>query len=269
MSFSQQKAVVSITDLITYLASKYVSLTIGSITVVALAIGAVSFMPKYYESVSAVSLSEGTVRNVDAAMSTPFILDQIVSAFPTLRRETPEASRRKLREAISWSVAAGDNRRTATLFFFSVVDQDPAVAQGINRAYFDAWLTFTKPRPEARIRLEEQISRMDVQIKDATALITQLESEAPRIVSPNSLQGELASSLSMLRVRRDGLTDSVIKLRQELLGFSRDVVVSPATLPIEHIWPNRRIITLMALAGFLSLWLAFYVAKFQFMNRTR
>jgi uncharacterized protein involved in exopolysaccharide biosynthesis len=274
---THNKPIVLIEKLIRYLASHYISALAGSVVAAAIAFGVISFLPKYYQSVSAININDSVIRQpdtpprsadsvirqADSLMSTSFVLDDIISKFPTLQRASPEESRRELRNSFSWSVAPGDNRRTASLFFLHTSARTPAVAQGVNIALIDAWLNLTKPRPEHRERIENQIARSEVQIKSATALLLQLENEAPKVVSPNSLQGELASSLSALRKRRDDLVEDNAKLQLELRGLSRDVVVSPATLPTVHFWPKRGMTLVTAVGAYLLLWLAFFVARFQ------
>lgn len=205
-------------NLILFLFSQWKSFVFGSVAVALVAIAGASVWPKTYSSFSVVAVTDAQARTAESLINTPRILDALISKFPDLEGGSLEGKRRQLSASMNWRAPPGENRRTTTLFYFSVEGQNPALAQQVNGAALDAWLELTKPGPVTRRRLEDQLERVELQLRDANTLIAKLEAEAPAILAPNSLQGELATPLSSLRTRRDLMIEEAVKLRQQLLG---------------------------------------------------
>jgi hypothetical protein len=237
---------IDLFDVILVMARNLKLLVVAPIVAGALAFGVASFLPKTYTSVATLKLDDAGARTADAYVRSPVVLDVVLKAFPDLPGATPEERRRHLNETIRWEVASGESRRTAAIFYLLVEDRIPARAQAVATALLDTWLELTKPRPDARVRLEEQLTRTQAQLKSADELLRSLQSQAPSLVIPNSLAGELATSLTKLMERRDHLTEMMVKIRFELTGVSRDFILAPPSLPVEHTWPRRGPIAIRA-----------------------
>lgn len=204
-----------------------------------IAVAATPLLPKRYASSTTLLMSDTMARGVETLMRSPAVLDVVIAAHPDLPGDTLPQKRRNLNERISWSVTPGDARRTAAIFYMTVEDQIPARAQAAAKAMLEQWLLLSKPRPDAKIRLEADLVRVETRIREAEVLLGQLSGEAKLIVAPNTMQGELATPLDRLRSNRDALVQQALKIRQDLLGGSRDVILTPPDLPVEHVWQRR------------------------------
>lgn len=201
--------------------------------------GAWAFMqltvPPAYVSTALLGLKAEQAAEAESIMRSPVVLDSIVNNFPAVRAETPEASRRNLSSQIEWSTSPSQRKLKPTLFHLDVKSQDPSRAQQIANSLIDQWLELTKPRPVTRARLEVEISRLEQQLKQTTTLIEKLQSEATTLVVPNSMQGELAGPMVKILAEREELAIRLTERRVEFSGLSREIVVSPPTLPVENV----------------------------------
>jgi len=140
---------------------------------------------------------------------------------------------------IEWSWPASMSRQKASLFYFSVRHAVPDRAQKIASAFLDGWIDVSKPRPDTKLRLETELERAQSQWDATNQLIQQYEREAKSLIAPNSLQGELAGPLVELISKREVLSQLIAQKKDGLRGASRDVVLSPPTLPTERADPWR------------------------------
>lgn len=191
--------------------------------------------PSSYNSSALLALSAEQAAAAESITRSPVVIDTIASKFPALQRETPEATRRKINERISWDATESQRKLKATLFELNVEDSDPSRAQTTANMLIDSWLELTKPKPITRARIEVEIGRLEQQLKETMVLQEKLQSEAKSLLVPNSLQGELAGPLVRLLSEREGLVSRLAEKTGALHGVSREIVVSPPTLPIEDV----------------------------------
>lgn len=229
-------------------------LVVGPIVVGIIALGVASVWPKSYTSVAYLALDENEARAADVRMRSTPVLDKVLGEFK-VPGDTMEARRRFLEENRRMVVAAGTSPKTSGLFRLEFSDRDPAAAQKINSIFIEAWLETTHPTPDKRAQLEADIERIDLQTQSISRLVERLEKDAPSLIAPSSLQGELATPILGLIAKRDQNLASLITLRNSLRGVSRDVVFGAPDLPQEPSWPRRGIITILAglTAGLLLL----------------
>jgi hypothetical protein len=195
--------------------------------------GLASVRPVYYASSATLQMGDAAVRSAESLILSPAVLNNVVAAYPNLPGETLGAKRRNLVRRISWSQTPGESRKTANLFYLLVEGESPAQAQSIANMLLDRWLELTKPRPDAKSRLEFELERTELRLREADAMFDRMTGETKTLLAPNSLQGELATSIERLRESRFGLAQQAQKIRLELMGGSRDVVLTPPDLPTE------------------------------------
>jgi len=175
-------------------------------------------------------------------INSPIVLDKVLSIVE-IDGSTIESKRRALLRKIDFNTRG-------TLVVLSTEDQEPTRAQAANRAIIDAWIEASKPRPDSKAILEEQLALVDTQLQAVTTLLTRLATETPKLVIPG-MQNELASSLASLESSKTSLTTRKAELQRALLGTSRDVIVVPPTLPEEPSFPRKGIIGI--LTGIVTL----------------
>ena len=191
--------------------------------------------PPSYSSSALLSLSAEQAAVAESITRSPVVVDTIANKFPALQRDTPEATRRKINERISWDATDSQQKMKPTLFTLSVEDSDPARAQTTSNMLIDAWLELTKPKPITRARLEVEIGRLEQQLKETTGLQEKLQSEAKTLLVPNSMQGELAGPMVRLLSERENLVSRLAEKVGALHGVSREIVISPPTMPVEDV----------------------------------
>jgi hypothetical protein len=233
---------------------------LGPIVVGLIALGLASAWPKSYTSVAYLTLDENEARAADVRMRSTLLLDKVLAEF-TVPGNTLEARRRHLEENRRIAVAAGTSAKTSGLFRLEYSERDPASAQKINSIFIEAWLNSTRPPPDRRATLEADIERTDLQVQSISRLIERLEKDAPSLIAPSSLQGELATPIAGLISKRDEGLVNLTALRNSLKGISRDVIFAPPDLPEEPSWPKRGIITILATFTGALLLLVFVILR--------
>lgn len=258
-------------DIAVALAEGHRLLIAGPLVAAALAFGVTTFIPKTYTSVAYLALNAEKAQAAETMMRSPVILESLLKQHPDPKDAgtAPQQRLNSLRKAIKLSAPPGTSRKTASLFMLEVELRDPARAQAINKSLIEAWLEATKPKPLRKAELEEELSRAEAQFNSVSGLIQRFEEEAPKLVLPSSLQGQLATPLASLLQQRAALLKTVIELRRNLRGDNdRDVVFSPPTLPYEHSSPRRGFVTVVA-ALLTSAVLLLYVLLRHLIERSR
>lgn len=218
---------------------------------------ATRIMDSYYTSTTTLLLSDLSARNAESIMRSPAVLDTALAKLSDLDAgQSPEERRSKLDRRVTWTITRGDSRRTASVFYLNVSDTVPVRAQTTARIMIERWLELSMPRPDAKIRIEQQIKSTVERARDLDTLYEKLAAEASdKLVTPNTMQGEYATPLNRLRTERAALDAEIRKLQQDLLGLSRDIVIAGPDLPVEVSWPRPKLATAAgaALFGLLAL----------------
>jgi hypothetical protein len=235
-------------------------LVLGPVVIGMIAFGLASVWPKSYTSVAYLTMDENEAKAADARMHSTLVVDKVLAEFK-VPGTTLEARRRQLEENRRIVVASGTSAKTASLFRQEYTDRDPVAAQKINSIFIDAWLESTRPPPDRRAKLEAEIERADMQVQSISRLIERLEKDAPTLIAPSSLQGELATPIAGLIAKRDEGLANLTNMRNALKGISRDVIFAPPDLPEEPSWPRVGIITILATFVSALLMLIFVILR--------
>jgi hypothetical protein len=174
-------------------------------------------LPRTYTSVATIITDDATAQKAAAYMKSIAVATEVARRFP-------EQS-----VAFRWVTTSGEPRRTASLFNFRVTERTPERAQAAGNVLLDAWLELTKPRPEYKNLLLQDLERSKSEMKLASDLIQQIQSEVPRQASHPML--DPAATLPALLTRRDTLNQTIRRIERELRGIDSDVILTKPNLP--------------------------------------
>jgi hypothetical protein len=224
-----------------------------------IAFAVVANLPKRYASTTTWMINDtgprlnDPTRTIESLLLSPAVLDAVIAAHPDVPGDTPAQKRRGLGDRIKWSVTPGDTRKTANIYYMAVEDQIPARAQSFAKVLIEQWLLLTKPRPDAKARLEAELARTEARVREADVLLEKFSLEAKNVVTPNNMQGELATPFEKLRDSRTVLIQLAQKIRLELAGGSRDMILSGPDLPTEPVSTGRSVAAALTAAGVFPL----------------
>lgn len=243
-------------ELVSLIAQHIRLLLLGPLIVGLVAYGIAALMPKEYTSTAYLRLDGPTTRSAQTLMHSSQIAERALSKYPAAGK-TPEARQRFLNRNLHVVDTSPDtDAKVARYVRVELSASEPHTAQSIASALIDAWFDATKPGPVARAALESELSRVNGEAAADSALIDRLQKEATNLVMPNSREGELATPISNLIVKRDHELASVIDIQTQLAGVSRDVIASPPDVPVEPSWPDEIVIAILAAIAAVPLLLA-------------
>jgi uncharacterized protein involved in exopolysaccharide biosynthesis len=211
---------------------------------------------KYYTSSAYLRMDENGARSANAIMSSPVTLDKVLAKIK-VPGDTIEARRRFIDGNRRMVVAPGEIPRTSKFFRHDFTSSDPRVAQQVNSLILESWIEATKPPPYRTSSLQSDIERIESQTKTMSDLIDRLSKETPTLLAENSMQGELASPIAALIIKRDQNRASIMGLKEQLLGVTEDVILSPPDLPEEPVSTRRSVIAVLWAIGGGLLMFAF------------
>lgn len=191
--------------------------------------------PSTYTSIATVMVDDATAQKAEAFMRSLATATEIAKRFP----DQPVFTYR-----FRWWTTSGEPRRTASLFNFGITDRTPERAQALNTALLDIWLELTKPRPEYRERLLQDLDRTRGELKLATELIRQMQSEAPRQATHPML--DPVATLPALLTRRDTLAQNIARIEREIRGIGPDAILTKPNLPLVVDSDRRELLTILA-----------------------
>jgi hypothetical protein len=199
-----------------------------------------SFLTIQYTSASLLRIDRPTARSMEALVTSPSIADSVLAKVPGTVNG-PDSYSRLLSENVNFTDTepGGERPNGERLIRFEITHWDPRAAQAINSGLIDVWLEATRPRGTERANLEGELQRLKISAAANSKLIDQLQSEATKLLVPNSIAGELATPISALTSKRDGQLTSIVALENKLAGLSHDVVAAPPNLPRDP-KPRRR-----------------------------
>lgn len=239
----------SLLDLLVTLADNVKLLIIGPLLVglCALAIGFA--LPKTYESVAVLQADQLPA----SLMTTAAVLDPVIATQGLAKDDTVEEARIKLREQIKAVIGKTDKLLTLTVSA-GAAQQAQAIANALlQQAYKES-----RPRANARLRLETQLAEAKMRLKNAQtaadSLARRLESSAA-ITSGNDPGRGYAELLNTAAEAQK----QVSALEAQLEGLSEAMLIQPPTLAEKASKPKKGLIAIGATlaAGLLLLMYVF------------
>lgn len=165
-----------------------------------------------------------------ATIHSPAVLDPVIAkTYPadTLHDE----ARAQLRRTVSIQAAAGEDRKSPSVFVIRVKHGDRNQAQAIAAAVVEQLVANSVPGAMERKRLQDRIDQAQERHDALSRLIDRLEGETATLVFPNSNAGQLATPLAELTAQRAVYGTEAEQLRDILRGLTTDAILSPPTLP--------------------------------------
>ena len=239
----------SLLDLLVTLADNVKLLIIGPLLVglCALAIGFA--LPKTYESVAVLQADQLPA----SLMTTAAVMDPVIATQGLAKDDTVEEARIKLRGQIKAVIGKTDKLLTLTVSA-GAAQQAQAIANALlQQAYKES-----RPRANARLRLETQLAEAKMRLKNAQtaadSLARRLESSAA-ITSGNDPGRGYAELLNTAAEAQK----QVSALEAQLEGLSEAMLIQPPTLPEKASKPKKGLIAIGATlaAGLLLLMYVF------------
>ena len=239
----------SLLDLLVTLADNVKLLIIGPLLVglCALAIGFA--LPKTYESMAVLQADQLPA----SLMTTAAVLDPVIATQGLAKDDTVEEARIKLRGQIKAVIGKTDKLLTLTVSA-GTAQQAQAIANALlQQAYKES-----RPRANARLRLETQLAEAKMRLKNAQtaadSLARRLESSAA-ITSGNDPGRGYAELLNTAAEAQK----QVSALEAQLEGLSEAMLIQPPTLPEKASKPKKGLIAIGATlaAGLLLLMYVF------------
>lgn len=238
-------------------------LLIGPMLVALLAYLIAPHSPVEYKSTSLLRINAVEAKSMETLVTSPAVADAILSKYAGTG-DGPESHARFLTEHLRIVNAERPGGpaeylaglRPEYLVRLDVTHPDPRTAQLIGSEVIDAWLDSTRPRGSQRTNLEAELDRNKAQAAANSKLIDELQSEATKLLAPNSLAGELATPISALISKRDQNLAAVISLEHQLQGVPREVIISPPHLPRDPIPSGKLAIAILFGAAAIPVFLA-------------
>ena len=210
--------------------SHWILISIATVLAGAITYGVFVSQPRY-TSTALLAIDEPSERIAESIMRSTAVTESVLAKFPGIG-STSEQRKQYLQKNLR--ISAAMSGRTNTLYDMQVTHSDPAVAQQIASALINRWLELTKPRAVKKAELEDELARNQALENELSSLLKRLETESTSLVNPNSLQGELATPIHALTEKRDDAQKAIAKIKAQLEGTPRDVVMVAPNLPTER-----------------------------------
>lgn len=240
-------------DLLVTLAENIKLLIIGALLVGLCALGISFVLPQTYQSVAVLQAEQPTA----SLMFTAAVLDPVIAALGLAKDDTLENARLKLREQIKTAVGRNDKLLTLT-----VSDHTAQQAQAMANAVLQQTYQESRPKGNARARLETQLAEAQARLKNAqdasVGVLKRLESNG------SGVNGgvELARGYAELLGATGAAQNQVSTLEAQLEGLSEAQLVQSPTLPQKASQPKKGLITIGAtLAAGLALLLFVFMRQ--------
>jgi capsular polysaccharide biosynthesis protein len=247
----------SLLDLVVTLLENIKLLIIGPLLVglCALAIGFV--WPKTYESVAVLQADQFPA----SLMTTAAVLDPVISSLELTKDATIDEARTQLRDQIKAVVG-----RTDKLLTLTVSARTAAQAQAIANALLQQAFKESRPRANARVRLQAQLTEAQERFKHATSagatMLKRLETNG----AGSSGSAELARGYAELLSGTGAAQNQISTLEAQLEGLSEAQLIQAPTLPEKASKPKKALIAIGATLASGLLLLLFVFARHSLRN---
>lgn len=245
---------VTLLDLMLVVAENLKLLVLGPLAAGLLVLGIMFLLPKTYTSRALLTLGESG-RVTESVMRSPAVLDTVLSKFP-VAGASGSSGREALNKKFRFGTGTSSQKLSGTVVTFEVDGESPEHAQELANALIGAWLETTKPPPLIKLGLERKLKLTQNSLVDVLSLISKFKNESGQTFIPKS-QFDVASSIAELLRLRDEYSSAIALIENQLLGSTRDVVVSPPTAGSEATSFKKGLISVSAAlaVGFsLLLW---------------
>jgi capsular polysaccharide biosynthesis protein len=227
----------SLLDILVTLVENIKLLIIGPLLVGLCALGIGFAWPKTYESVAVLQADQFPA----SLMTTAAVLDPVIASLGLAKDKTVEEARIDLREQIKAVVGRTDKLLTLTVSAGSA-EQAQALANALlQQAYKES-----RPRANARLRLQAQLAEAQARFKNATSagdnMLKRLESTGVG----SSGSAELARGYAELLGGTGTAQTQISTLEAQLEGLSEAQLIQAPTLPQKASKPKKALLAIGA-----------------------
>lgn len=237
---------ISLFDLLLVVADNLKLLILGPLLVGLLALGIGYALPQSFTSQAHLKLND-SAKAVQAMMRSPAVLDVVLKQFPSPLGVTDRA-RDELAKKIRFGITSSSQKVGSGVIKLEVEDESPARAHDLANALIDAWLATTKPPPESKLELTRKLKLRQDALETVSQLLKRMAGETTTVIQPN-VKYELGTQAVQLLQQRNGYVEAIAATELQLRGLTRDVVVSPPSLPTEATKPKKSLIAVLAALG--------------------
>lgn len=220
---------IGLLDVLVTLAENIKLLIIGPLAVGLCALGISFLLPQTYESVAVLQAEQPTA----SLIATAAVLDPVVATLGLTKDDTVEEARRKLQSAIKTVVGRNDKLLTLT-----VSARTAQQAQAIANAVLEQTYLQSRPKANARTRLEAQLAEAQARLKNAQSATVSM---ARRLESPSTSGNELARGYGYAELLSTAAAaqNQIGALEAQLEGISQAQLVQAPTLPQKASQPKK------------------------------
>lgn len=229
---------ISMLDILLALAESWKLLVFGPLIAGVLAGGLSFLLPKTYESVAVVRLTEEEVAFLHVAS----VLDPLIEKFGLL--EGSDGILEDARESLKTRIVYVVDKKTK-LVTVAFKGQTPDVAQKLGRAALDMLLVELLPKGKDKEAIEQEIAINNQMIADALYLV---ERETGKINTANTAKGQIVN----LKLKN-------LELGMRLKSKGKEIFAQEPSLPQRKVSPNSSMVVLkvILLTGFVLLMFVF------------
>ncbi len=254
MNEENEENEVSLYDLMLVVANNLKLLILGPLLVGLVALGVAYSLPRSYTSQTHLNL-EDSAKAVEAVMRSPAVLDVVLKQFPSPMGVTDRA-RDEFATKFRFGTVSASQKANTSVTKLEMDDESPVRAQSMANALVDAWLATTKPQPESKLELMRKLKRNQDAVDTVSQLLKRMANETTQLLLPN-VRYELGTQSAQLLQMKNDYEASISQIELDLRGKTRDVVVSPPSLPTDATKPQKSLIVVLSVIGsgvVLLLW---------------
>lgn len=243
---------ISLLDILVTLAESWKLLVFGPLIAGALA-GALSFLlPKTYESVAIVRMSEAEL----ALLNTAPVLDPLIEKFGLLPQF--DGVKEDARQYLAKKLVGKVDKKTG-LATITASANAPEKAQELGKAAMEALLTELLPKGKNKDQVEQQILSNERIIVSSTDAIEQLQKQIGKAGQGDAGLDVVMKHYATLSAEVTNKQLQNIELKKSLVVRGDEVYVQQASLPQRKTSPKSGMVVLLALmaSGFVLLFFVF------------
>lgn len=225
------------------------------IGVVGIIVGAWAVLARpVYTSTALVSLhSIEAAGSYKALMLSPLVIDAAIDKLG-ISYASRDLARRSIANEINIAPAPGEDKKEPIVHLVTFRSSDARQAQAVLAEVLNTFLAKTRPGPETSRRIQARAEEKKAQLKKLNDIIIRYDQESEKIITPNSISGEIATPLYNLEIAKKGLEQNIIDMENSLEGLNSDSIVSPPTTPDEALRPiNALLIAIIAFCSGLAM----------------
>ena len=246
---------ISLLDLALTVAENLRLLIIGPIAASLIALGVSSLVPKTFESVAILNITDQPEKVASLATSAA-VLDPVAEQLGLTKAATKDAARAELRERVSASVGRKDG-----LLTLITKGESGEEAQALANLVLAQLFLALAPKGQDSIDLERSLSLARSLYANNQLVIERSSTLMGAAKSENALNAGLQGYAELIALQQS-LANQIANYERSLRGLAGASLAQSPTLPMQHVAPKRsQISVLVALATGCTLLILVFIRK--------